>query len=69
MNVLAVCAVFVFVGAVLLGAFWVQAADDYAKPKSPVRPATQYDTGERLSSPVFAFAEPLVRLKPFIDAW
>jgi hypothetical protein len=31
LNVLAVCAVFVFVGVVLLGAFWVQETDDNAK--------------------------------------
>ena len=31
LNALAVCAVFVFVGAVLLGAFCVQEADDNAK--------------------------------------
>jgi hypothetical protein len=35
LNVLAVCAVFVFVGVVLLGAFWVQEADDNAKSIMP----------------------------------
>jgi hypothetical protein len=44
LNVLAVCAVFVFVGVVLLGAFWVQEADDNAKSISRVT-AEQYDTG------------------------
>jgi hypothetical protein len=32
---LAVCAVFVFVGVVLLGAFWVQETDDNAKSIMP----------------------------------
>jgi hypothetical protein len=35
LNVLVVCAVFVFVGVVLLGAFWVQEADDNTKSIMP----------------------------------
>jgi len=46
LDVLAVCAVFAFVGAILLGAFWVQEADDTLTKNTGTDPDDSYSTGE-----------------------